>query len=436
MFLPVLLLAIIITVLIWRPIWGLYVLAGIVFFSSGWAIYFSGYEWAKQMPWLAALNAPVADFIGLVLLLGAIVLLFSKHQPNWQAIKKTLHPMVWFYLAFLVVALISSFFAFDHNSNESFRYLLRFYVFPFVVFGLLPLFFIREPGQLLNVLKIWFWIGILVSLYGLSSLFVVAQVGWLRVTPYALFGLAPLGYNHNQIAEVLVTIAPLGIFLALLYPPARKIYLWGTGLIVLTALLTFSRAAWLTLILQAIFFAYFYKKQIKDWMKKKTSLTLVVGLLAVCLAGIMLVFLQSGIVSSSTTARLETTSAVWHYFKQAPFLGYGPGMYLHLVGTTWALVQEFGEQLDAHGFIQKILSETGLAGLAFWSAFFCALFYKLYKIKQTSIGLDQQLFLVMLMSAGGAIFFQLFNTSYFSGVMWMPVGVALTVMVMKEKENI
>ncbi len=436
MLLLVLFLVIIAAILIWRPVWGIYALALTVFFSSGWMIYFSGYEWARQVPWIAALDAPVADFIALLLILTSVILLFGARQPNWRAIKKTLHPAIWFYLAFLGIAMVSTAFAYDHNTAESLRYFLRFYLFPFIAFILVPIFFVREPKQLLKIFNIWFGVGVAVALYGLSSLFVVAQSGWLRVTPYSLFGLAPLGFNHNQIAEVLVAIAPIGVFLSRVFPHRRKMYMWGTSLIVATALLTFSRAAWLTLILQAVVGGYIYKEKAKEWVHCRAGWFIFSAALIACVSGLMFIFLQSGTVQSSTSARMETTRAVLFYFQKSPLIGYGPGMYLHIVGTTWALVQEFGEPLDAHGVIQKVLSETGFVGLGLMFTFFGLCLYRLFAIERSSAGLDKYLFTALLLSAGGAVFFQLFNTSYFSGVMWMPVGVALCAMMMKHKENL
>jgi len=436
MLLMALFLVIILAVLIYRPIWGIYALVWTVFFSSGWMIYFSGYEWARGLPWIAALDAPVADFIGLVLLVATVTLLIFTRVPNLKAIKKTLHPAVWFYLAFLCVSAISVAFAYDHNTAESLRYFLRFYLFPFISFWLLPIFLIREPKQLLKVLNIWFGVGIVVSLYGLSSLFFATQSGWLRVTPYSLFGFAPLGFNHNQIAEVLVAIAPIAVFLSRVFPHKRKMYMWGASLIVSTALLTFSRAAWLTLILQAIVGGYIYKEKTKEWIHKRAGWFVFGAAMIACVSGLMFIFLQSGTVQSSTTARLETTRAVMFYFEKSPFIGYGPGMYLRLVGTTWALVQEFGEPLDAHGIVQKLLAETGLVGVILISSFFGICLFKIFKAEKNSFGFDKYLFTTMLLSAGGAVFFQLFNTSYFSGVMWMPIGVSMSAIMMKHKENI
>jgi O-antigen ligase len=81
---------------------------------------------------------------------------------------------------------------------------------------------------------------------------------------------------------------------------------------------------------------------------------------------------------------------------------------------------EYGEALDAHGFIQKMLVETGIFGLV---AFVGFLGWVLQTIaKQVRRDVFYQALLCMV---AGAMVFQLFNTSYLNSVLWLPIGLAL-----------
>ena len=437
MFIFSLLLLVVLLFFFWRPIWGLYFLAGTVFFSSGLVVYFSKYEWARNSAWLANLNAPIVDFVALFLILIVLVLLIFSKNIHWSAIKKVLTKPMVFYFSFLIVAGLSALLAYENNIGESVKYFLRFYVFVMVGFVLVPIIIVKDKKVLLNILKIWFWIGIMIALYGLSSLLVVSQASWLRVVPYSLFGFAPLGYNHNQIAEVLVAIIPIGLFLSFYNNLWRRFYLWGMGLMVLAVLLTFSRAGWLVLLFQFVCLLYFYGDKVKVWLKKQRWLLpagIILSLSAIILMGI---FLYSPIVKSSNSARIETSQAVWYYFKQAPLIGYGPGMYIRLIGNTWFLTNEFGDPLEAHGMIQKILAETGILGLILLGGFFFVILKTLWhKEKEMTSLSDKYLFVGLFLAVAGEIVFQLFNTSYFSGVMWMPIGIALASLIISEKEKI
>ena len=137
----------------------------------------------------------------------------------------------------------------------------------------------------------------------------------------------------------------------------------------------------------------------------------------------MAFFLRSSVVSSSTTARLAEIQVVSFYVLRAPWFGYGPGMYTSVLADTYAFVADFGEPLDAHGIIQKVVLETGIVGLAALSAFFGWLFAALSRLMRRESehrALLETLFLTVL----GALVFQLFSTSYFTSILWLPVGLS------------
>jgi O-antigen ligase len=98
-------------------------------------------------------------------------------------------------------------------------------------------------------------------------------------------------------------------------------------------------------------------------------------------------------------------------------------MYIPIFESTQDYVQEFGEALESHGFMQKILLEEGMVGLILFLSILLYVLWRLWRvIHQSTNTVLSRMFLVMVV---GAMIFQLFNTSYFISVMWMPIGVAL-----------
>jgi O-antigen ligase len=108
-------------------------------------------------------------------------------------------------------------------------------------------------------------------------------------------------------------------------------------------------------------------------------------------------------------------------------LGYGPGTYAAVLGTATAFTYNFGDPLDAHGFLQKVSQEEGIIGLALFVLFLIWFFTTLFIAQKRSVFHKSELQVVFLM-AFGIVLFELFNTSYFNSVMWMPIGMGFVAM--------
>ena len=328
-------------------------------------------------------------------------------------------------MAFLLVALVSAFFAYENNIGLSVKYWLRPVVFVFLFFVILPNIIMERKIIFLKVLKISFWVGLLSALFGFSSLFFGDSGEWLRLVPYGIRGWAPFGYNHNLLAEVLVVLWPLGI---LFYKKNNnQAYLYGSVFMVLVACLTLSRAAWLS-ILFGVFILLVYlwktnKEALVTWFGRQRYLGMILLWSVVIIGVYMLSFLSSSVVESSTSSRWETIQVVGFYTWQSPIIGHGPGLYMPILNNTAIYVLEYGEALDAHGFIFKIILEEGFIGLILFGGFLFSILRRLY---QSALGQKNNLMSIcMLMMVGGIICFELFNTSYFNSVMWLPIGLGL-----------
>jgi len=404
---------------------GLYALIASGFFL-GLQVDFTTGTW-RTVPFISGLNAPLVEFIGLVSLFALSVAWLIRLRPfsTHLLVKK-----LWgfrFYGTFLLVALVSAVTVFDGITGESLRYVLRIMFFAYAAFFWFPLVIIRERYTLDVVVRIWCWVGIGIALFGLSSLFMVSQGEIIRLVPYNFLGYAPLGYNHNLLAEPLVALTPLVAAVAY-HSKGRKrtVLMSGAILMAIVALLTLSRAAWLAMIVQVAVFVWClwrtHTGKVVSDMARKVGM---VGLFLVPILAYMVYFLQTSIVASSTSARYAATEVAWFYTLREPVIGYGPGTYQKLLADTYAYTVDFGEPLEAHGFLQKVLLEDGVVGLILFGLFLIAILVFLSQKERTAHPLDRPLALGFFLMVVGIIVFELFNTSYFQSVMWLPLGVAV-----------
>jgi O-antigen ligase len=119
------------------------------------------------------------------------------------------------------------------------------------------------------------------------------------------------------------------------------------------------------------------------------------------------------------------TSVAWYHFTNHPFVGNGLNSFNDLVGKTFLYSVEFGDPLESHGFMQKLLSETGLLGFLGFVVLLLKIFKDLLHAYLNSFGTNKLMILLLIMMSCGAVFFQLFSTSYFLSQMWLPLGVSL-----------
>lgn len=425
--------------------WGIYAL-GLVSFFHGWEFAFADYRFTRNISFLNSLNAPLVDFIAFALLVGFAITFVLKRMKKETSFAHLELP-TFLYICFLLVAWWSAMHTKVMEQSVSLKYFERPLIFLYFSCILLPHLFIQSKVVLHRFLKLWFWVGVAIALFGLSSLFVVQSTGWVRIQPYGIGSFAPLGFNHNLIAEVLVALLPLGLWL--MWEEKSKIkkrraeaipeesglfnfYVIGTGLMLLVTLGTLSRAAWVTLFVQALALLFLFREQGKILFEKVKHLVLPAIFFVCVILSYMALFLTSNVVSSSDSARVEVTKIVLFYAERAPWFGYGPGSFIPVLTETYVHTIEFGDPLDAHGMIQKVLLEEGIVGLALFGLFLFSILLLLFrKQKQSTDVLPKMLFVMVL----GAMVFQLFNTSYFTSVMWMPLGVALTSLAVLKKED-
>jgi len=416
------------------------------------------FDWTRQIPYLGSFDAPVADFLAMIVLAGVflklLLLSFSRcHSEHSEEssrnniaqisrLSKILHFTqddkigLLFFLPFFIISALSLWQVAPDQFNTSLKYLLRPILFFYLMWVALPIILIDSEKILNKAIKIFFCAGSLSAVMGFISLFSGQSIFgfWQRATPISFWGLAPLGFNHNLLAEVLVAALPLAFYLFVRhFGQAKKFYFFSALLIATIALLTFARAAWLALAAQLlIYFLLSHNGQEKLHHLRQWALP---ALLIIPLAVYMFLFSISPIVQSSNSTRLDLTGIAWTYFKLHPWLGNGVGTFVPLVESTRLFTMEYGDPLDAHGVIQKIMAEQGLLGLIAFFVFVGWVLARIWRGWKTVVPDNKLLLLCFFMSVSGSLVYQLFNTSYYNAHLWLPVGLALAAVKLYEPKN-
>ena len=115
------------------------------------------------------------------------------------------------------------------------------------------------------------------------------------------------------------------------------------------------------------------------------------------------------------------------YFKKHPLIGNGVGTFTTLIADTRLFAVEYGDPLDSHGLIQKLLAEEGLLGLISFLIFAIWIASSLYTSAKYSDESQQDLKKLILISFLGCLVFQIFNTSYYNQHLWLIAGLGLAV---------
>ncbi len=442
--LVVLVAAAVITGLAFYPVAGMCVLAAVMP-MSGWVINFGAYDWSRHIPVLNTIDAPAADFFALVLLVAYGVRLFALWGIPGREERPRLAPHSVVFWLFLFVQVLSVAFATREGAlGIGLKYVARPLLFMYLVWVWLPFTIVRTREALDRVLRWMYAVGVGGAVMGLVSLLLgAAQGGWSRVTPFAIAGWAPFGYNHNLLAEVLVVILPIGAYLLHeeVRPAVRRWLFVGNVLVLVATVLTFARSAWIVLFVQCALTLWLMRDSIRRLpIARFRSHILKLGLsLLLPVLVYMTAISTSSLVAGSNDTRIDLARISWEYFRSSPWLGQGPGTFLSIVADTRVYVIEYGDPLDAHGMFQKILAEGGLIGLVTWVVLLTTLLlYGWHGVRRARGLAEYPLVVALFVAAFGAVVYQVFNTSYYSGKMWLPIGLLLigtNIVVWKYRES-
>lgn len=379
-------------------------------------------------------NIPYVDAFAILTFAGVIVRMVVQRYRTGHfpfSIFPSTFPGLLAFVAFLAAGALSLLAADDLAVSG--KYLLRPLTFFYLAYVVLPLLVVRTPQRLMATFRVLFLVGGIAAAMGVWSLMFPPEPGaFRRAVPVIVHGMTPLGTNHNLIAEVLVSVIPIGIILAVRSTGiVRRWYVVGTCAYALVTLLTFSRNGWLTLATEAtVLLVALARAGGMSFRRIAFSAAPIVGA-AVILIGI---FSTTTIARSSNRNRMQLTEIAIAQFRAHPITGAGVGTFTEAVARDRWYVAEFGIPQEAHGLVQKLLAETGVLGLSAFLLLLGMIVRTIVRAYRRARDPEWRIVLLALCcTALGSMVFQLFNTSYFVSKLWLPLGVALAAAQLAER---
>ncbi|MFC1721674.1 O-antigen ligase family protein [Patescibacteria group bacterium] len=329
---------------------------------------------------------------------------------------------------------------------ESALYIVKPVLLFYLAYLLLPINLIKAKDFLQKVLWAVLWCGIATSLLGLISIIQQLLDGVsifaIRATPFAYGIFNPLGYNQNQIGEVLVATIP---FALILYIWLRKQYHSSANLVLgfaifmtVILLLTLSRAGWIALAIEVFIVLYAYRRSI-------AQKTIPVFIIIIILLGILVpssvIFYQfitgTEEVSNSNEVRWVLTDIALDNYEKYPIFGEGIGTYVESIYTNYKYLPYFRLELkfDAHGLFQKLVSEVGTVGMITFGIFVASIAVFIQRAWKHVKGRQEAVLIYSLSIAAivGTSIYVAFNTSYYDSVTWLPIGIAIATIALLTK---
>lgn len=384
--------------------------------------------WLAEYPWIYHMQAPAVEFWAIVLC-AAFGLSLARRFIDGERIVLRL-PGLWWFLLFVLSALLSLYSELAVERLAGLKYIAHFILLFYVGYIVLGSNIVESKAAWRQSLRILAGAGLVGA--ALGALSVLANIflgeGLTRAAPLPLLGFAPFGQTHILLAEVLTTTLPIWLYF---WSEGRntaqaRLLALASGFIFLVGLLTLSRAAWVTLAFEGAIFFYLTRARRAFWHLVKEWWW------ALLLASPVLVYFvyflfTSAAASGSTAARLSLSDVALYLWRQHPLIGQGAGTFVARLGEIRVFSLEFGEPLDAHGVVQKLLSEQGIFGLAAFGLFIGWIILVILRHYRDTNYTDEArtAYFVSFFLVLSPLIFQLFNTQYYSSKMWVPISLAL-----------
>ncbi len=309
------------------------------------------------------------------------------------------------------------------------KYTIRPVFWVYLTSVIIPVNFIRTRKHLMIVLGILMVVGLFFAFDGLRSLAYGSddQTLLARAHPMLIFGRYWIGDNHNVLAELLAFTAPVALAFATL---VRRVQLrrWlfvAAGFMTFIALVTFARSAWIALAIEVLFLC---ATVWRPWIKRNRGWIVLVMVGLAPLVAYFLFFASQAGVQSSTDSRVMLADIAYNLFRGSPVFGVGAGTFVDRVAQVWLFKFEYGPPLDSHGILQKLLAETGILGIVVFGYYLARLgryfVSRFHGWKENQQG-EKNAALYLISAVLGAFVYQLFNTTYWTPKLWLPVGITI-----------
>jgi putative inorganic carbon (HCO3(-)) transporter len=310
---------------------------------------------------------------GLLIVTLIKVIYLKKIKINKNIFKHILWPSI-----YILVLIISTFFAFDINKaifgsyTRQFSLLTQLFLY---LWFILLLFHLSIKPRLIKINEIYKTIALsalLVSIYATLQYFGIDFVQWNEAAINTKRAFSTLG-QPNYLGLFIVMVIPIIFYLFKIEKNKYLRYLWLLSILfsILAWFFTGSRSAWLGL-LSIVFISIFYfliKK--KNLIKLKP---LIIGILIVVVFFTALfssTFFRERFSSSfdinkgSAAIRLMYWESAYDKIIKSPIIGYGPGQQKDVLRDTytkeWAVYEKLNTYTDrAHNIILDYLLIGGL----------------------------------------------------------------------------
>lgn len=361
-----------------------------------------------------AVNIPIGDVIAMIVAvtfcLKAGTRLSLSASPQFNSTG-----LAW-YGGFIVVCLLGLTWSksFDVSSKFLFRKPIFYSVVYFIAVGGAIIYYYRENKELLY--RHLAYSTILISL--ISIITSLLRIGSGQI--WGIMEIAKVTNNHKTLAITLAAHVPFLLSALKLFRHSIRFYTITLFLAIVAIVLSMAKAAWLALLLTIIFYLYFSITN----PKKRRFITIFSSILVatITITGTILLSQNTEVVRGEL-GRLFLLLHTYNMFSNAPFLGNGPGTFMVEFQQYDRIFSQKGfptaTELDAHGLIFKLVSETGIIGLLFFLVFY---FRIIKSVRNDDVQFQAHgAFLALLI-----LFFlnSFFGTDTFSPRMWFPLTVA------------
>lgn len=250
--------------------------------------------------------------------------------------------------------------------------------------------------------------GVAVVVLALATVSVVTSLERIaRFGPGEVRAIGGLVNNHKTLAVALAPQIPLALWAwrGEARGAWRRIAALGTLLLPAAVVLSHSKTA---VVVLAVALAL---DRLRARGARRLLLAAAVALPLV-LAAVGIGWLGSERQRDATSARHSLDLRAWELFASRPLLGHGPGASVRHVAEDWPHLRVNG--VEAHGVVQKVAAEAGLAGLLAWGALALGLMRHLARGPNPALDAGILLHGTLLLS-----------TEAFTASHWVPLGIAL-----------
>jgi len=378
------------------------------------------------------------DFIALLLSLSYFIAIIY-HKFFIDKPLKVEFPFLLPFFIFWFFSLISS--LLSENIYSSLWYFFR-YLFAFYVFYVFTPFNILKSSNVKlfrNSLIAWSSMAVFLSLVSIFSFvrdisnsffrfrFInsgdqILVINFFKNISHGFINIHPYLDEHVLLAEFLLpSIFLLFAFRLLLKNDyQKKIVNIFLSLIFVILLGTFSRGAWISIFISFLFVVFYLNR----YYSKRIFVYLFIFFIIIVPLSFQMLRIQTNyqIGGKSTGSRVSSLKIAVRAFKEKPFFGHSPGSYMDVVASDWRHTIRYGNTVDALGILQKVFVENGLFGAISFFLIFLFIALRFLKTMPKLTTDEREFVLVIFLGALSIFIFEFFNTSYYTGKMWLPIS--------------